>query len=124
MDQISFRALQIKLAHIQSLPLMIQSDSMEPVLKTGCAYIVESKSFEQLQEFDIVVFYQGDRLMAHFLWHFNQIENRWQTRSLRYPSQKDTPFVQDHYLGVITQPSISRYRRFVFYAQALLSRSM
>jgi hypothetical protein len=116
-------ALQKKILQSEALPLIIQSDSMEPVLKVGHQYQVEHFPYDQLQEFDIVVFLQGAQLMAHFLWHFNSLEMRWQTRSLRYPQLPDCPFAQMNYLGKITTPSISYFHRLLFKARVMWTNS-
>jgi len=123
LDQLGFIALQKNLKLKTTLPIIIQSDSMDPVLKVGQQYAVEHASYDKLKEFDIVVFLQASQLVAHFLWHFNSTEKRWQTRSIRYPHLPDCPFKEEVYLGRINRPTISLYRRILFRLQVFCSRS-
>jgi hypothetical protein len=123
LDQLGFIALQKNLKCKTTLPIIIQSDSMHPVLKVGQKYSVEYAPYDDLKEFDIVVFLQGEQLMAHFLWHFNSLENRWQTRSIRYPHIPDCPVKKELYLGRINRPTISPFRRILFRLKVFWSRS-
>ena len=76
---------------------------MEPLLKVGSTYTVVPVVIEDLKQFDIVLFWQKDRLNAHFYWGQHEIGNirGHMTRSLKYPADVDPPLIDDFIIGKI-----------------------
>jgi hypothetical protein len=89
-------------------PLRILSDSMEPILQTHKEYLVRFRPYTELKPYDIAVFLEADRLMAHLLWYKSEHQGHWITKAYRYPGQQDSPLSIRNYLGVIEKPTISR----------------
>lgn len=92
--------------------VQILSDSMEPVLRVGARYRLELHSVEDLRRFDILVFWNGRFLVAHYVWHINRDVDRGQiiTRSLNGWSE-DLPIAPQHIVGKIVDVSIPWWRK-------------
>jgi signal peptidase I len=89
---------------IKKLPFfkgVIVSDSMEPLLKIGDKIVVEVGTRE-LKRFDLIVFWNGEKLVCHYVWAMNRLVTPFllQTRSMKYLG-KDVPINWDDYLGKV-----------------------
>jgi hypothetical protein len=89
----------------------VVSDSMEPVIKTGEEIIVRVGE-ENLSRFDIIVIYQNETLVCHYLWQQNKIIRPllFQTRNMR--KQHDHPVGQEDYLGKVISHQLSAWQKF------------
>lgn len=97
MDLIEFKLLQSKLAAGESLKLRIASDSMLPLLKVGEVIEVKKADLNSIQKFDVVVFFQDDKLMCHFVWSMQG--DQLITKSLKDPKSVDWPISEAAFLG-------------------------
>lgn len=97
MDLIEFKLLQNKLAAEESLYLRIASDSMMPLLKVGEIVEVKTADLDSLKKFDVIVFYQDDKLMCHFVWSIQG--DHLITKSLKDPKSVDWPIKEALFLG-------------------------
>lgn len=79
----------------------IVSDSMTPLLAVGTEITIEVQA-KDLKRFDIIVFYNDDKLICHFLWNLNRrIKPIFlQTRNLKNLGQ-DLPVSYDLYVGKV-----------------------
>lgn len=98
----------------------IVSDSMEPLIDTG--ELVEVWDLkEELNLFDIIVFWREAQFVAHFIWQFNGISHKTvSTRSLKNKSSNELPVELDHILGIIKAKKIGLFTKIfmrLFYAK-------
>lgn len=118
MDLISFYELKSLLLQKGQIKLRVASNSMFPVLKENEIISVEKCVVADLKTFDIIVFWDGTRLISHFLW-VKQLKKEALkylliTKSIKDPLNIDLPIEEDLILGkvnvkipVITKISIS-----------------
>jgi signal peptidase I len=109
-------------AELQRLPIFrgtIVSGSMEPIIKTGERVMVDVGN-QDLKRFDIIVFYQKDKLICHYLWSINQRlkPKLLQTRSMY--GHKDFPIKEEQYLGKVISHKINLWRKLLILMQNLL----
>lgn len=106
-SRIDFEVFKNALNQKGQLPIQIVSDSMEPLLKVSETLSVVPIS-SKIEIFDLVVFYQQQRLNCHFLWRDQKdFNNSIVTRSLKNPLQQDAPVTYDCILGVVPGKKIS-----------------
>ena len=88
----------------------IVSDSMEPFLKIGSGIVVEV-GIENLKRFDLVVFYQNEKLICHYIWKLNKIvkPRMIQTRNLK--GDFDLPIRDDLCLGKVVSHKLGFAQR-------------
>lgn len=55
----------------KQLRVKIISPSMEPLIRVDQKLTVH-KVETQLKPFDIIIFFQKDRLICHYIWHINK----------------------------------------------------
>ena len=95
----------------------VVSGSMEPVIMTGSLIEVEPlESIDELRTFDIILFWNGKRLICHYLWHINQLPGADGariiiTRPLAPKDGEDQPVPTAHVLGRIVSHRIPFWRR-------------
>jgi hypothetical protein len=93
------------------------SGSMEPLIMTGSQIEVGPiDSFDDLRTFDILLFWNGERLICHYLWHINTLTNpdgerTVVTRPLASYQGEDLPVPTGHILGRIISHKISFWRK-------------
>lgn len=104
-DLLKFRVLRKKLEREGNIFLKVASASMEPVLKVGQIIKVKKTQVEDLAKFDILVFWENNQLMCHFLWsvqkEINKDEFTLITKSIVHPRQIDIPLKQYLLLGKV-----------------------
>lgn len=100
--------------------IRIVTGSMEPLLQVGHVYRLHDRPRRNWARFDVVVFWSGEVLVAHYVWHVNAIFEAGNviTKSLR-PGAEDLPLREDQILGFIPGARIPRWTRFT-----ILSRSI
>lgn len=101
---------------------IIVSDSMEPALMTGERIIVDVGELN-LKRFDIIVFFQGGKLIAHYMWDMNKLVQPilLRTRSLKY-GQLDLPIGMDQYLGKVISHRLSNWHKFRIFIGLFISQ--
>lgn len=100
---------------IKSTPIfkgVIVSDSMIPLLKVGDRIVVDVGN-RDLKRFDLIVFWNEDKLVCHFVWAMNRTVTPFllQTRNLKKLG-KDVPISWEDYLGKVVSHGFSPWERF------------
>ena len=93
----------------------IISDSMMPLIQLNDRARIEPVGpVGDLKPFDIIVFFDGERLNCHFLWKISSRGDKHEllTRSLKNPHSNDLPITAEHLLGKVTNFRINRWIRF------------
>ncbi len=104
MDPIKFKALQNRLNREGLVELRIASNSMEPVLKTDDVISVHTTNKSALKKFDIIVFWQNNRIICHLLWSIQTMKSGEEvliTKSLKDPQEIDIPIKEGLLLGKV-----------------------
>ncbi len=103
MDLIDFYKLKSDLTRLGEYTFKIASDSMHPLLKVDSLVTVRPVEQESLERFDVIIFWEGNRLICHFLWAKQQIElskkSVFITKSLKDPLGFDLPVKDNLLLG-------------------------
>lgn len=122
-DQITFLKYKKRLAATGKLEFPVATNSMEPLIEVG-SIINVSKITDPLDSFDIVVYWTGEILMAHYIWNAYNIDNTILTRSLLNPIENSEPISKKYILGIVTNYRISFMTRVKIYFKCFLSRKM
>lgn len=114
MDKIEFKNTQEVLKAHGLVEGKIISDSMSPLIMVGDKIRIEPLP-STLSQFDIVVFYDGVRLVCHYVTSVNWIKNAKgeiiiNTRGLRNPFL-DLPITVSSVLGIVTSHKIPFWTR-------------
>lgn len=119
-DEFTFIKLKKTLNRRGVLDLMVKTGSMAPVIfpesKIQIAPIINFD--EELERFDIIVYFEGDSMTCHFIWNKKNLNISGKrdtavTRSLIERFSNDVPVSHSHILGKVTSHRISFYRRFM-----------
>lgn len=85
----------------------ILSNSMKPLIMAGEFIHISSakERIENLKTFDVIVFWQNNQFISHFLWKKNTIKankkSTYVTRSLQNIWDEDLPITESDILGVV-----------------------
>ena len=110
------------------LELQVISGSMEPVIMTNEKIIAVrlEKHSTTLKPFDIIVFWDGNRLICHYIWHINRLirSNGVQVYVTRPYAGKgeDLPLTEAQVLGLVTSHRISSFGRLKLLIKAFLKK--
>lgn len=85
----------------------IVTGSMEPLIMVGDIIKVEAVKLEQLEKFDIIVFYQNEKLICHFVWHKNRFGNQDEVITKSFVGGEDLPINKEFILGKVTNFKLS-----------------
>lgn len=98
---------------VRPVSIRIVTGSMEPVLKVGATYVLVRHHFDKLKRFDLIVFWNGEVPVAHYVWHINKEFGQGQvvTRSLQSPDREDLPVGDDMILGRLDDVRLSFWFR-------------
>jgi hypothetical protein len=101
--------------HLKTIPIFkgkIVTGSMVPVIGIGENIVVEVGT-QELSRFDIIVFYQGEKLVCHYLWRLNRRVEPilMQTRSLS--GGRDYPIGIQDYLGKVISHRLPTWRKWL-----------
>lgn len=122
-DNITYLKYKKRLSSRESLEFPVATNSMEPLIKVGS--IVSVSSFDwPLKTFDIIVYWTGDILMAHYIWNAGNLDDTILTRSLINPIENSEPIPNENILGIITNYKISNLERFRLYIKCFFARAM
>lgn len=116
-DEAAFLELKSYLSHSQKLNAKVISGSMEPVIMTGDFVEVEAVRVETLKRFDIILYWDGEKLICHYVWHLNRIPGAAGERVILTKKMgkgnPDFPVSEYKILGRITNFSISWARKWL-----------
>lgn len=106
-----FDRLRQRLAQDGRLGFKIATDSMVPLIPVRDLIIVAPLTAEP-SRFDLLVFWGGDRLICHYLWHVNWLAPKGEartyiTRNLKYGGE-DLPFDSSRILGRVISHQLGR----------------
>lgn len=87
----------------------IVTGSMDPVIKIGEEIVVDV-GCRDFKRFDIIVFFQSDKLICHYLWRKNSIVKPvlYQTRALN--GGYDLPVTEELCLGKVISHKLPLWR--------------
>ena len=108
-----FKAMKMKLKSSLSLDIQIVSDSMYPILAVEERCTVSPYlGVDNLKRFDIIIFWQANRLICHYFWRtsiaLNTGKLQFMTRSLKNIYTNDVPFNEDQILGLICDTKVKK----------------
>ena len=104
MDLVKFRALKMRLQREGRLELRVASTSMQPVIWKDQAVVAEEVNPKELKKFDIIIFWQQQKIFCHLLWHIQKNEKNediFITKSLENPCEIDMPLKEELLLGKV-----------------------
>lgn len=86
------------------------TDSMVPVIRPG-EEITVAVGEKNLSRFDIIVFYQNEKLTCHYLWQKNKIVHPilLQTRNMK--KEQDHPVPESDYLGKVISHHLTIFQK-------------
>ncbi len=92
----------------KKISCVVVSDSMEPLIKKGDRIEVLQCTFHDLRIFDIVVFWDGNKFVSHFVWHISMGFGKYflLTRSIKDINQDDPPIHISELLGRVNNVKI------------------
>lgn len=91
--------------------MKVATDSMVPLIDVGDIIEVKKVSDDDLEMFDIIVFWDGKKWMSHFVWSIEKGEDTIVTRSLKNSTSNDFPISRTDILGQVINYKISIWRR-------------
>lgn len=113
-DYINFQILKKKLTKEKNLELKVATDSMSPLIAPGERIFVKSLP-DDLKVFDLIVYWDGEKLLCHFLWNKDNLsfgsDKNIVTRSLKEPKEFDIPVKVDSILGIVTSHKMSFWQK-------------
>lgn len=107
MDLNQFKQRKIQLKATGKYQGKIVSGSMHPLIKIGDIIQVEAISLEQLEKFDIIVFYQNEMLVCHFVWHKSRFGNQDEVITKSLIGGEDLPIKKELILGRVKNFKLS-----------------
>jgi signal peptidase I len=107
MDLNQFKERKIHLKATGEYQGRIATGSMEPLIIVGDIIKVEAVKLEQLQKFDIIVFYQHEKLICHFVWHKSRFGNQDEVITKSLIGGEDLPIKKEFILGRVTNFQLS-----------------
>ncbi len=114
-DEATFLDMKSYLSDGHKLNAKVISGSMEPVIMTGDLVEVEAVRVETLKMFDIILYWDGEKLICHYVWHLNRIPGAAGERVILTKKigkgNPDFPVSEYKVLGRITNFSISWPRK-------------
>lgn len=108
MDIGEYLLLKNKLAKDGRINCRIISGSMEPLIMTNDFVDIEPLSGE-LKKFDILVFFQKDKLICHYVTHVNLSDGKIITANLI--GGEDLPFEKDQILGKVVNYKVGFWQK-------------
>lgn len=88
--------------------IRIVSDSMAPFISIDEILEIRPLSTD-LKRFDILVFWQNDKLICHFLWKAHIDNEYFFFKSLKYPRQSDDSIDKRFLLGRVSHKKLNFY---------------
>lgn len=117
---LEIEVLRQKLASGSPHQLTVVSDSMSPLIAIGEDIVVHPRpAKEDLKIFDIILFYQGGRLNAHFLTKIDWQGDTFITRPLKDPRHQDYPLQYQDILGIIKNKKLNWWHKLKVLASSL-----
>ncbi|MBT3583767.1 MAG: S26 family signal peptidase [Halobacteriovoraceae bacterium] len=113
-DQLTFFEYKKVLKAKGKMSFKVLTDSMTPLILPG--ENIEVVPCDEFKKFDVVIFWDGEKLVSHYIWHKNLLQQRnknslYTTRSLISPNLDDLPVSEMHILGLVTDRKISLFQK-------------
>lgn len=102
-----------KFNELKNLPLFkskVVSDSMVPVIQVGEEIVIDV-GCKDLKRFDIIVIYQDEKLVCHYLWSINRIVSPILLQTRNMSGKLDYPVALDNYLGKVLSHKLSLWQK-------------
>lgn len=102
---------------IKQLPLFkskVVSDSMVPVIQIGEEVIIDVGNMD-IKRFDIIVIYQNEKLVCHYLWQMNRYLKPILLQTRNMSGRLDFPVKVEDYLGKVMSHRLSFWQKFKIY---------
>lgn len=94
-----------------------------PYLKIAETYWIEACEIKDLEPFDIIVFYDGKRLIGHYVWHINKnISIGTITTRCTQSRSDDIPVDEDAVLGKVIDVKLPWYFKTWVTFKSLINR--
>ncbi len=126
-DQFTFVKLKKRLHSFGELKFKIATDSMYPLICIGDEIEVFPVD-RDFRAFDIIVYWDGEKLMAHYVWHVNNLKIKNQTslltRSLKNQYENDLPIPVDNILGFVHNFKLSTFKRILITFKCVLKKCL
>lgn len=87
----------------------IISGSMIPVINIGDDILIEVKA-KNIKRFDIIVFWQDEKLICHYLWNMNRYIKPLLLQTRNMGGGKDYPIEEKDYIGKVISHKLSFFR--------------
>lgn len=108
-----FAALKQELIQDSEFLFPVVTDSMAPIITVGEIIVVKPLP-QRLKPFDIIVFYQFEKLICHFVWHQNEkIGKTVITRNLN-EGKFDLPVSEEEILGIVSNKNFTLWQKWKF----------
>lgn len=92
----------------KSIQIRIVSDSMAPFISINEMLEVQPLNGEP-KRFDVIVFWESNKLVCHFLWKVHVDNEYFFFKSLKHPRKTDDPVERQNVLGQVPQKKLSLY---------------
>lgn len=98
------------LKKLKILKSKVVTGSMIPIINIGDEVIVDVGK-KDIKRFDIIVIFQNNKLICHFLWRKNKFVSPilFQTRSMS--KNYDLPVKEEHYLGKVVSHKFTLWQK-------------
>ncbi len=88
----------------------VVSDSMVPIIEIGDEVIIDVGNME-IKRFDIIVIYQDERLVCHYLWRLNRYLKPILLQTRNMSGKMDFPVNTEDYLGKVMSHRLSFWQK-------------
>ena len=83
---------------------------MVPVIQVGEEVVIDIGSMD-LKRFDIIVIYQNEKLVCHYLWNINRIVSPILLQTRNMSGKLDYPVTLENYLGKVLSHKLSLWQK-------------
>lgn len=109
-SKFEFSQLKLELEQQGRLGFEVVTNSMEPIIAVGDFIEVEPLP-QQLNLFDIVVFWNGKILISHYIWHQNMKFGTTIITKNYLDGGIDLPIERNRVLGLVTNKKINLWQK-------------
>ncbi len=104
-----FKLLKSQIS-IRPLHITIASESMSPWIRVGQQIILSKCEYKNIQPFDIIVFFQNDKLICHII--YKKFDDHFISKGLN-TYKFDEPINPENILGKVDHLQFGKFRRWV-----------
>ncbi len=105
---------EIKSKLCKPTPVNILTGSMSPFIEAGDTIWIRPFDRNNLKKLDTIVFWSEDKLICHFFYKKEKIEDKWVYFAKALNSKRlDAPFNEDEILGIAIRPQLPSWKKFL-----------